>query len=136
MRDISHVGLAKKRQQVVLAKRVKIDVLLNDHLFIIFREERIVDYFRRVHVITAGQKSQRLSDALRRPQQSFAVRVFTDRLEYLANLFFHCCSIGVRSFWLTRRGRLCQRQSLKKLTFSSIGVKRAAKREVLKSLQQ
>ena len=42
-RQVGDVALAEERQQVVLAEAVEIDVLHDDHLAVVDREESVID---------------------------------------------------------------------------------------------
>ena len=68
LRNVGDVALAEERQQVVLAQAVEIDVLHDDHLVVVDREERVVEDFVDVGRVAAGQECERLLDAQRRPQ--------------------------------------------------------------------
>jgi hypothetical protein len=66
------VALAEKRQEVMLAEAVEIDVLDDHHLAVINCEQRVVDDFVDVGLVSAGQEAQRLFHALRRVAEAFA----------------------------------------------------------------
>jgi len=54
------VALPKKRQQMMLAQAVEIDVLDDHHLAVVDREQRAVQDLVDVGVVAAGEKRQRL----------------------------------------------------------------------------
>ena len=57
-RDVGDVALAEERQQVVLAEAVEVDVLHDDHLAVVHREERIVEDCRSMLAcVSAGEES-------------------------------------------------------------------------------
>ncbi len=82
--DVCHMGLADEGQHVVLAQRVQLDVLDDDHLVIVRGEQRAVDDLFQAAVVTAAQVLHRLCRALRRIAQTFALRVFTHPGQYFA----------------------------------------------------
>ena len=65
-RNVGDVALAEERQQMVLAQAVEVDVLDDHHLAIIDREQRVVQDFVDVGLVSAGQEPERLLDPLRR----------------------------------------------------------------------
>jgi hypothetical protein len=58
--DIGDVGLAEKREQVMFAQGKEVDVLLNNHLFIVFAKQGAVEYFFKVLPVSSGKKGKRL----------------------------------------------------------------------------
>ena len=72
LRDIGDVAAAEKRQQVMLAETVEVDVLDDHHLVIIHREQGVVEHGVDVGGIAARQVFQRLLDPSGRVDQSFA----------------------------------------------------------------
>ena len=75
------MGLAVKRQHVVLAKRVKLDVLDDHHLAVLLLELGREQDFARILVVTLGQKAHGLGDPLGRLEQSLARRVFPEQFQ-------------------------------------------------------
>src|SRR5207249_10088803 len=55
VRQISNMGLAEERQQVVFAEAEKLDILYDDHLVVGHANRRAVQYMIKVQVVTAGQ---------------------------------------------------------------------------------
>jgi hypothetical protein len=88
-RQIRDVDLPEERQEVMLAKRVEIDVLDDDHLGVLFGEERSIDDGFRVLGVTAGQLAQGSGAASWSLQETLALGVLADRLQDLAELLFH-----------------------------------------------
>ena len=72
LRDVGDVAPAEERQQVVLAQAVEVDVLDDHHLVIIDGEQRVVEHGIDVGRVAAREEPERLLDALRRVDQSFA----------------------------------------------------------------
>ena len=83
---IGDMALAEKRQQMVLAEAEEFDVLHDHDLIVGNAEGRAVENIFRILVITAGQEFQRLFVAFRRFTKAFAIRVFPDQLDDLANV--------------------------------------------------
>ena len=55
MGNIGHVRLPKERKQMVFAERKEIDILLDNHLLVVFGEEGIVDDLSWIHPVSAGK---------------------------------------------------------------------------------
>jgi hypothetical protein len=72
------VALPEKRQQMVLAEAVKVDVLHDDHLAVVDGEQRVVQDLVDVGVVAAGEELERFLDAFGRVQQPLAARVFAE----------------------------------------------------------
>jgi hypothetical protein len=89
LRNVRDVALPEERQQVMLAQAVEIDVLHDDHLVIVDREQSVVQYFVDVGAVAAGQKRERLLNARRRTNQPLASRVFPELSQQLANQILH-----------------------------------------------
>ena len=89
LRNVGDVALAEERQQVMLAQTIEVDVLHDDHLVVVHREERVVEHFVDVGAVAAGQKRERLLDALRSTHQPLASRVFPELNQQLANQIVH-----------------------------------------------
>ncbi len=83
-RNIGHMGLADKGQQVMLAQRIQLDVLEDHHLVVVGSEQRTVDDFLQVLLVPMTQILHGLGSALWRVEQTFALGVFTQALEDLA----------------------------------------------------
>ena len=73
--DVGDVRLAVKRQHMVFAERVQLDVLHEHHLFVLFAERRGADDFERILFVSLRQERHRLGDAFGGFQKSFARRV-------------------------------------------------------------
>src|SRR6266436_6199506 len=86
VREIGHMGLAEKRQQVVFAKAKELDVLHDDHLVVGHAERRAIQYMIQVLVVTAGQEFEGLLEAFRRFSQALAIGVLADKLDDLAHV--------------------------------------------------
>ena len=96
-RDVRHVTFAEKRQQMVLAQAVEIDILDDHHLAIIDREQRVVQYLIDVGAVSTGQKPVRLLDAPGRVEQPLAGRILAhlgeqtpDQLLHRSILYLDC----------------------------------------------
>ncbi|KAF5136310.1 hypothetical protein E5D57_000070 [Metarhizium anisopliae] len=81
VRDVADVHLARKGHQVVLADRVDVDVLDNDHLGVALLEDGAVDNVEHVLLVAARKVQHGLGVALRRGQEALAVRVLAHALE-------------------------------------------------------
>src|SRR5271154_3901985 len=86
VRQIRHVALPKKRQQMVLAEAEELNVLHHHHFVIGNAKRGAIQNVFRVLQIAAGQEFQRLFVAFRRLAQSFAIRIFPDELDDFANM--------------------------------------------------
>src|SRR5438876_852100 len=86
VREIGYMRLAKKRQQVMFAKAEELDVLHDDHVVVGHVESRSIQYMIQVLVVAAGQKFQRLLEALRRFSQALAIGILADELDDLAHV--------------------------------------------------
>ena len=69
--------LAEKRQQVVFAETVEVDVLDDHHLVIIHGEQRVVQHAVHVGGIAAREEPERFLDALGRVDEPFARRILS-----------------------------------------------------------
>ena len=87
--NVGDVALAEERQQVVLAQAVEVDVLHDQHLVIIDREERVVEHRVDIGGITVGQEPKRLLHSLRRVDQPLTRRVFSQFRQELTNDVLH-----------------------------------------------
>ena len=77
-RDIGHVHLAEKGQQMMFAEAEEFDILDDHHLVILHAEERVVDDLLDILRVTAGEVFQCLVGALGRTQKAFPSRVLTE----------------------------------------------------------
>ncbi|MCY1527335.1 hypothetical protein D9M68_623990 [compost metagenome] len=91
--DVGDMRLADKRQQVMLAQRVQLDVLDDHHLIVVGGEQRAVDHFFQALLVTMTKIPHGLGGTFRRVQQAFALRIFTHAQKYLpvviGQLFVH-----------------------------------------------
>ena len=87
--NVGDVALAEKRQQVVLAQAVEVDVLDDHHLAVVDGEQGIVEHGVDVRVVPARQKPERLLDPYRRPDQPLSIRVFAELHEEPRDEIFH-----------------------------------------------
>jgi hypothetical protein len=78
---------SEKRQPMMLAKRIEINVLDHHHLTVILLKESRTQYSLRVFVIPFAQELKCLPNPMRRLQQTFAVRVFPYLTECCFNGF-------------------------------------------------
>src|SRR5215469_13148279 len=77
--QVGDLGLADKRQEVMLAERKEIEVSAQDHLLVVlFGEEGTVDRVLGILVVTAGQELEGLNDTDRSTRQALAFRIFAD----------------------------------------------------------
>src|SRR5581483_3562782 len=86
-RNVGDVHLPVKRQEMMLAKAEHLDVLNDHHLVIVHREESTPQQAVRIFVVALGQVFQGTLHALGRMLQSFAVRIFAQAGEELADEF-------------------------------------------------
>src|SRR5262249_4403892 len=75
MRDIGDVGFTEEGQQVMFAKGIKINIPLNDHLFVVFGEKGVIDDLCRILLIALGQERQSLSHAVRCLCEPLTIRI-------------------------------------------------------------
>ena len=75
------MALAKKRQHVVLAQAVEVDVLDDDHLVRNAVKEGVVQHLLRIQIVTAGEKGHGLGDAGGRAEQSLPLGIFPDQFD-------------------------------------------------------
>src|SRR5258708_32126833 len=86
VRQVSNVGLAEERQQVMFAQAKKLDVLHNHHFVVGHAKRRAVQDMIQVLVITAGQILQSFLETLWRLAQPFAIRILADDLDDFAHV--------------------------------------------------
>ena len=80
---VTDVGLAVEGQEVMLAKAVERDVLEDNHLFVGFLKPGCENR-KGVLEQPREQLGVHLGDALRRVQQTFTARIFSDSVDDLA----------------------------------------------------
>ena len=76
--DVRDVCLAEERQHVVLAERVHLDVLYQDHRVVLLLEDRGADHVLDGLRVTARQELERPRDARGRPDQPLTLRVLAE----------------------------------------------------------
>src|SRR5712692_9521939 len=86
VRQLGHVGLAEKRQQVMFAETEEFDVLHDDHFVVGHAERRAVQYMIQIQVVPTGQILERFLVTLRRLAQPFAIGILSDDLDDLAHV--------------------------------------------------
>ena len=79
--DVGHVYLTIEGQHVVFAEREEVDVLNDDHLTVVFLEQRIGQYLMSVHAIASGEHLHGLGHAQGCLLQPFAGGVFAKQLQ-------------------------------------------------------
>ena len=93
--------LAEKRKQVMFAQAEEFDVLDHHHFVIGHAERRAIQHGIQILVIPAGEELEGLLETFRCLAQSFAIRIFTDQGNHLAdqigNLLLRECQIGLRA---------------------------------------
>jgi hypothetical protein len=72
------VALAEKRQQMMLAQAVEVDIPDDDHLVIINCEQRAVENVLDVRLVPARQELEGLLNPFRRVAQSFTARILPE----------------------------------------------------------
>src|SRR3989344_4781274 len=76
--DVSHMALAVKGKEMMLAEREEIDVFDDDHLVVFFLEGGALDGFLGVFVVALREKAEGLRHALGGADQAFPLRVFAE----------------------------------------------------------
>ena len=97
LRQIADMRLSDKRQQVVFAHRMEVDVL-HDHHRIVFLGEEFLQVLRRVLVQALEQLGVHPGDALGRLDQPFAIRVFADRAQNFPHRSFDTRFVDFKTF--------------------------------------
>src|SRR5207247_15565 len=95
-RNVADMAATVKRQHVVLAQAVELDVLHDHHAVGLLREDRVVDQLYGVDTVAGCEKSQRGRDALRSAHEAFALRVLADLEQELADERFDFVFVHVR----------------------------------------
>ena len=88
-----------ERQQVMLAHAEKIDVLHDDHLIVLDREERAVQEMIDVAVIALGHEGESLGHSLRSLEEPVPARLFPESQQHLRDQ-------GLQHGQIRRSGRL------------------------------
>src|SRR5207244_2989520 len=99
------VTLTKKWQEMVLAETIEVDVLDDDHLVVIDREQCAVQDLVDVGIVSIRQKFQRLLDAFRRIQQPLAARVLSELRQQLPDELLHFSILYLWSDFATESRR-------------------------------
>ncbi len=81
VRNVSNVGLANERKEMMFAHRVKLDVLNQNDFARIGGEDRTVDYVFEILPVAVGYKLKGARRARWRPQQTFSRRILANRFE-------------------------------------------------------
>ena len=82
--DIGHVYLAVEGNHVVFAEREEVDVLNDDHLGVVFFEERLSQNFMGVHAVAACEYLHRFRHPHRCLLQTIAVRILAKKCQDVA----------------------------------------------------
>src|SRR5579864_2283147 len=85
-RQIRHVHLAEKRQQVMLAGGKEFDVAHHHHLVAFHLEQSPVHDFVQARLIPASDEPQRALVSMWRLHQSLAIRILADRFQHPPHL--------------------------------------------------
>ena len=85
LRNVGHMAFPEEWQQVVLAQAVELDVFDDDHFVVTDVEHGAVQQFVGILAVAAGKKTQRFLETLGRAAQSFAVGIFAQLHEHLAD---------------------------------------------------
>mmetsp|Transcript_29315 Transcript_29315/g.97021 ORF Transcript_29315/g.97021 Transcript_29315/m.97021 type:complete len:304 (-) Transcript_29315:16-927(-) len=79
--DVGDVALAEEGHDVVLAERVELDVLDEDHLAVVLGEDRAVEHVLEALRVARRAVHQQLGHAPRRVLEALAARVLAERVE-------------------------------------------------------
>jgi hypothetical protein len=88
-RQVRDVGLAEERKHVVLAERVELDILHEDHLIVIFGEDGTVQDVCRGLGGAGRQEREGLGHTLRGLEEAFPQRVLADGVQKSRDGPFH-----------------------------------------------
>src|SRR5204862_7945392 len=83
--DVADMAATEKRQHVMLAQAVDLDVLHDDHAVGLLREDRAVDDALELGARAGREERQRIGDTLRRFDETFAIGIFAERDQELAD---------------------------------------------------
>ena len=83
--DIGYMAFSYEGQQVMLAGRIKVNVLYQHHLPVLFFEHGLLDDVLAVLLITLGEELERFSYAFGGLQEPFAFRILSQKAQ---NLFY------------------------------------------------
>jgi len=76
--DVADVALAEKRQHVMLADAVELDVLHDDHVVALFVEDGVLDEPGGIFLVTLEEKFIGLAHPFRRLEKPFAFGILAD----------------------------------------------------------
>src|SRR6266850_4535775 len=86
VRQVSDMGLAEEREQVVFAEAEELNIFHDDHLVVGDAEGGAVEKVVNVLMIATGEKLEGLFEALRGLAQSLAIRVFANQFDDFAHM--------------------------------------------------
>src|SRR4051812_12057801 len=99
VRDISDVSFPDKREQMMFAHGVELDVLHQNDFARFGLEQSIVDEIIEALTITCRQELKRTCRATRSLYQSFPMRIFTDRLKQAEEGLFQVSQPRCSATW-------------------------------------
>ena len=82
------MAFPKKRQQVMFAKAIEIDILYNYHFIVMLIEYRVIQQLLDIFAISLGQKFVSLCNTVGSSNQSFPFGIFANFSKYIYNAFF------------------------------------------------
>src|SRR5271155_4544766 len=88
VRDIGHVHFAKKGQEMMLAEAEHFDVFYDHHFVVAHSEQRFAQKSFGIILVALDQKPYRLFDSLGSALQAFAIGIFSQADDHLADQFF------------------------------------------------
>src|SRR5262249_28082775 len=97
--NVSDVSPADKRQQVMFAHRIELDVFYENDLACFGAEDCAIDDLSEVLAVSIREKLKRTRGPGRCSEQPFALRIFADRLQQIAESFFHSRQLRCAAFW-------------------------------------
>src|SRR6266849_1398662 len=86
--NVGDMDFSEERQQVVLTEAEHFDVFDDDHFIVGDGEERAFEQGLGIFGVAAGEELQRLTNALGREFETFAVRVFAQTDEHFLDEIF------------------------------------------------
>src|SRR3989304_10473344 len=86
--------MPKKRQQMMLAQAVEVDIPHDHHFAIVDAEEGAVEHLVNVRAVPARQEPERILDSRWCPEKAFPIRVFAQRCQHLSDVILHRSSRG------------------------------------------
>ena len=94
------MAAAEKRQHVMLAQAVDLDVLHDDHAVRLLGEDGAVDDLLEVSACAGCEERQCVGDALRRFDETFAIRILAERDQDLADKLANPVRIRMPAHWI------------------------------------